>query len=49
VHLDLDQVKAMDHTTAETLSEWINRRRHIGQRDRVTGPASILQPLPSFA
>jgi MFS superfamily sulfate permease-like transporter len=46
VHLDLDRVKAMDHTTAETLSEWISRRRHIGQKDRVTGPASVLGALP---
>lgn len=46
VHLDLDHVKAMDHTTAETLSEWISRRRQGGQRDRVTGPAAILRPLP---
>ncbi|MEE4455001.1 SulP family inorganic anion transporter [Novosphingobium resinovorum] len=46
VHLDLGRVKAMDHTTAETLSEWISRRRQSGQRDRVTGPDSILRPLP---
>jgi MFS superfamily sulfate permease-like transporter len=46
IHLDLERVKAMDHTTAETLSEWISRRRHIGQQDRVTGPASVLRPLP---
>jgi MFS superfamily sulfate permease-like transporter len=46
IHLDLDRVKAMDHTTAETLSEWINRRRHFGQHDRVTGPESVLRPLP---
>jgi MFS superfamily sulfate permease-like transporter len=47
IHLDLDQVKAMDHTTAETLSEWINRRRHIGQKDVITGPPSVLRPLPT--
>ena len=46
VHLDLDRVRAMDHTTAETLSEWISRRRQRGHQDRVTGPASILKPLP---
>ncbi|MBB4856769.1 MFS superfamily sulfate permease-like transporter [Novosphingobium chloroacetimidivorans] len=46
VHLDLDRVKAMDHTTAETLTEWINRRRHIGHNDRITGPADVLRPLP---
>jgi MFS superfamily sulfate permease-like transporter len=49
VHLDLDKVKAMDHTTAETLAEWINRRRHIGQQDRITGPAEVLRPLPTPA
>lgn len=47
VHLDLDRVKAMDHTTAETLSEWIARRRQAGHADRVTGAASILRPLPT--
>jgi MFS superfamily sulfate permease-like transporter len=46
VHLDLDRVKAMDHTTAETLSEWISRRRQSGQSDRITGPDAILRPLP---
>lgn len=46
VHLDLDRVKAMDHTTAETLSEWISRRKLGGESDRVTGPAAILRPLP---
>lgn len=47
IHLDLGQVKAMDHTTAETLTEWINRRRHFGQQDLITGPASVLRPLPT--
>jgi MFS superfamily sulfate permease-like transporter len=50
VHLDLQSVKAMDHTTAETLSEWISRRRQTGlansQQDLVTGPEEILRPLP---
>ena len=45
VHLDLDSVKAMDHTTAETLSEWIARRRQGGHSDRVTGSDAILRPL----
>ena len=49
VHLDLDNVKAMDHTTAETLSEWIMRRRQAGRADRVTGPDAILRPLPLTA
>lgn len=46
VHLDLGNVKAMDHTTAETLAEWIVRRRQAGRDDRVTGPEPILRPLP---
>jgi len=46
VHLDLGAVKVMDHTTAETLGEWIKRRRQRGQRDIVTGPDAILRPLP---
>lgn len=46
VHLDLESVKAMDHTTAETLSEWLSRRRQSGGQDRVTGPEQILRPLP---
>lgn len=46
VHLDLHKVRALDHTTAETLSEWINRRRQRGQQDHVSGPPRILKPLP---
>ena len=46
VHLDLGNVRAMDHTTAETLSEWLVRRRQAGRQDRVTGPETILRPLP---
>ncbi|PEQ13858.1 SulP family inorganic anion transporter [Novosphingobium sp. PC22D] len=46
VHLDLGAVSAIDHTTAETLSEWINRRRKSGQSDRISGPANVLRPLP---
>ncbi|WP_091148713.1 SulP family inorganic anion transporter [Novosphingobium sp. CF614] len=48
VHLDLNRVKAMDHTTAETLSEWIARRRQSGRRDRVTGSETILRALPAI-
>lgn len=46
VHLDLGKVKAMDHTTAETLTEWLKRRRQNGHRDRITGDDAILRPLP---
>jgi len=47
VHLDLDNVSAMDHTTAETLSEWIARRRKSGQTDRISGSEDVLRPLPA--
>jgi len=46
VHLDLGKVKAMDHTTAETLGEWIQRRRQRGHQDHITGNESVLRPLP---
>jgi MFS superfamily sulfate permease-like transporter len=46
VHLDLASVRAMDHTTAETLAEWIRRRRQSGHVDRITGDDAILRPLP---
>jgi len=46
VHLDLGRVKGMDHTTAETLSDWLLRRRKRMPGDRVTGPDDILKPLP---
>ncbi|MCJ2183200.1 SulP family inorganic anion transporter [Novosphingobium sp. 1949] len=45
VHLDLGSVRGMDHTTAETLSEWISRRRQRGHADRITGSEAILRPL----
>ncbi|WP_226633930.1 SulP family inorganic anion transporter [Novosphingobium profundi] len=45
VHLDLERVKGMDHTTAETLAEWIARRRQGGHDDRVTGDASIVAAM----
>ena len=49
VHLDLGKVKVMDHTTAETIREWLGRRRQSGQTDTVTGPEAILRPLPLAA
>lgn len=49
IHLDLGHLRTMDHTTAETLSEWIARRRQAGRRDRVTGSDAVLRPLPSMA
>lgn len=41
VHLDLASVKGMDHTTAETLTEWIARRRQGGHDDRISGHESL--------
>lgn len=45
VHLDLTEVKALDHTTAEMLSEWVARRRKAGSATRLSGPEPILRPL----
>jgi MFS superfamily sulfate permease-like transporter len=47
VHLDLAGLKTIDHTTAETIGEWITRRRQSGHQDSVTGPQSILRRLPA--
>ncbi|MDE8653106.1 SulP family inorganic anion transporter [Novosphingobium album (ex Liu et al. 2023)] len=46
VHLDLGKLRVMDHTTAETIGEWLKRRRQRGHSDTVTGPEPILRPLP---
>jgi MFS superfamily sulfate permease-like transporter len=46
VHLDLGNLRAMDHTTAETVREWLSRRRQRGHQDRITGSEAILRPLP---
>jgi ABC-type transporter Mla MlaB component len=46
VHLDLGQVKAIDHTTAETLGEWLSRRRQQGHAVTVSGPEPILRAVP---
>ncbi|MCX7285481.1 MAG: SulP family inorganic anion transporter [Novosphingobium sp.] len=45
VHVDLDRVHAMDHTTSEMLTEWLARRRLRGHAVKVTGPAPILKTL----
>lgn len=49
VHLDLCGVRMMDHTTAETLGEWLSRRRQRGAPVHVTGPEPILRPLAQTA
>ena len=45
VHVDLDRVHVIDHTTAEMLTEWLSRRRLRGDDVKVTGPAPILKSL----
>lgn len=49
VHVDLDGVHAMDHTTAEMLTEWLSRRRLRGDDVKITGPAPILKSLALVA
>ncbi|MBA4088163.1 MAG: SulP family inorganic anion transporter [Novosphingobium sp.] len=45
VHVDLDRVHAMDHTTAEMLTEWLARRKQRGDAVTVSGPAPLLKTL----
>lgn len=45
VHVDMDRVHAMDHTTAEMLTEWLARRRQRGHEVTVSGPEPILRTL----
>ncbi|HQS69040.1 MAG: SulP family inorganic anion transporter [Novosphingobium sp. 28-62-57] len=49
VHVDLDRVHAIDHTTSEMLTEWLSRRRMRGNAVKVTGPAAILKSLAHAA
>lgn len=49
VHINLDRVHVIDHTSAEMLSEWLIRRRQRGDSVRVTGPAAVLKPLGAAA
>jgi MFS superfamily sulfate permease-like transporter len=44
VHLDLANVRTIDHTTATTLSEWLARHRKLAEVT-VTGSPSILRAL----
>lgn len=45
VRLDLGALKGMDHTAAQTLSEWLDRRRKRGVPVDVTGPQDLLRSL----
>lgn len=49
VRLDLGALKGMDHTTAQTLGEWLARRRKGGGKVEVSGPDDIVRPLAAAA
>lgn len=45
VRLDLDGLKGMDHTTAETLGDWLARRKRSGSSVEVLGPEDLMRPI----
>lgn len=45
VRLDLNAVHGIDHTTAQTLREWLARRRSRGARVELAGTDRVLGPL----
>jgi MFS superfamily sulfate permease-like transporter len=45
VRVDLDALKGMDHTTAQTLGEWLARRRKRGAEVVVEGAPGLVRPL----
>lgn len=45
VRLDLGELRAMDHTTLEAVSEWLNRRRGSGLVVEVAGPEHLIRRL----
>ncbi len=45
VRLNLDALHGMDHTTAQTLGEWLARRRKMGTPVEVSGPDHLIRPL----
>jgi len=45
VHLDLDNLHGLDHTSAELLGEWLGRRRRGGQNASISGREEMLRPL----
>lgn len=49
VRLDLDGLKGMDHTTAETMSEWLARRRKTGAPVHVEGSEDIRRLIAAAA
>jgi len=49
VHVNMDDVHMIDHTTAEMLNEWVIRRRLRGDHVKVTGPQSVIRTLTPAA
>jgi MFS superfamily sulfate permease-like transporter len=45
VRLDLGRLHGIDHTTAQSLSEWLARRRKRGAQVDVHAPAELSRPL----
>ena len=45
VRVDLGQLKGMDHTTAQTLGEWLARRKKRGAEVKLAGPPGLTRPL----
>ena len=45
VRLDLHALDGMDHTTAQSMSEWLARRKRGGAKVEVAGPEDIVRPL----
>lgn len=45
VRLDLHSVKGIDHTTAQTLRDWLSRRRSKGGPVELSGPEQVLRPI----
>jgi len=49
VHLDLEHLRGIDHTSAELVREWISRRKGGGERVVMTGPDMLLARLAPAA
>ena len=45
VELDVSDLKAVDHTTAELIRDWYNRRKTLGAPVAITGGAGRLPAL----
>jgi MFS superfamily sulfate permease-like transporter len=45
VHLDLDSLAGLDHTSAEMLGEWLGRRRRAGLPASVSGREDVVRTL----